>query len=212
MSLDFSGLGDLSRSESKSAKSKSTKSGAWQPLRLPDLIEYGEVLAFDQSLSATGWVHLRKAPAQLWVVAAGTESGGDPQTRGPEQSLDRGLALYDKVVHVVSRYLNRAVQIPVLIVFETPPVGGKMSRPESSLLAGLVVKIAADRMAGPRPVMVSAQRAKKVICGDANADKRDAHASLLLNCAPWISGYSAITNEAHRDAAMIGLTALLRGS
>lgn len=194
---DFSGLSGLQHAPS--AKE-------WAPPTL-ESFGFGDVLSFDQSLTAAGWVRLASYAEGLGVIASGVEKGGMDHLRGHEQNLSRGVVLYDRFGEVVQNNTTAST----LIVHETPPVGGgKMARPEASLLAALALRIAVFDE-GLDVEMLGAQPAKKMICGNANADKKTAHAALALHLAPLILGYDEhITNEAKRDALLIALLRLTK--
>ncbi len=184
---------------------KKGKTAAWEPLRFENLI-FSRVLAFDQSLKATGWVVLDVSPERARLLDAGTlVPVTKTNARGHEQDLRRTVELFGQMNDVWSQHPDS------LVVHEAPPVATRVGRPTSSLLAAAALRIlAAHILPPPIPVpMISAQRAKKVICGDSNADKIQAHRALAEHCAPWIVGYQHfITNEAKRDALMLALVSM----
>lgn len=199
---DFSGLVAPGSDRTKRAP-------AWRPLQVGDLTPGAEVLAFDQSLRSTGWVmaYLPESGANVNVLRAGTLRTVPGAERGPQQNLGSAIEMYDQV----DRVLARCLRLDTVVVYETPPVGGKMARPESSLLSALAILLALRNRAPNRwATMVSAQKAKRLICGNANADKQVAHKALFDHCAPWITYYELVTNEHTRDALMLALTAMRR--
>ncbi len=194
--LDFSGLGDLAKGTVKAK-------GEWEPLTLTRLAP-GHVLALDQSLTATGWVYLRVEGGNCFVANAGKFGGGfDDLTRGVEQDLQRGNLIYDK---------NQAgvMASDLRYVHESPPHAGNVKGGgTSSLMAAQSVRNAASNV-GVGITMLGAQPAKRLICGNANARKPEAHAALKQHCFPWIFGVDLVTNEATRDALMLALLHLAR--
>lgn len=193
MSPDFSALQDI-------AKRPGPKPG-WEPLTR-DMLATGEVLAFDQSLSSTGWVLVRNNSYLLDVTSVGMIGGKREILRGFEQDLTAGTDLYEQVREILP------LGVFADVVHEHPPMGGKVKgMGTSSLLAALSVRIAARSM-GREVIMLGAQPAKKMICGEANADKKVAHQA-LSKCASWIEGYDThVTNEHKRDALLIALLRL----
>ena len=179
----------------------------------PDDLAAGRVLAFDQTLGTptsggTGWVLLDKSviDQQVVIVDCGFIKGKNTgMVKGNAMNLERSLHLYRTVIPLLIQY---AVRPDVMVAYETPPAGGKMARPESSLMAAEAILIAADSLALQPPKMISAQRAKKSICGNPNADKPYVHKVLREQCFPWIGQSNLITNEAGRDALMVGLQCL----
>lgn len=204
MTLDTSALaaiGDKARSKPSVP--------AW---RLPELSDFkqGKVIAFDPSLAATGAVALICDQRGLTVYAARswkTES----LHGGHEGNLDRFMRLWPQIRGWL--YSINASPAEWKIVHEAPPVGGgKILHPESSLLGGAAVRIAAEQYGLLVGKMISPQPHKHFICGDRKADKRTHHAVLkqLIDTLP-IAGAKAISNEATRDALSVAMHHLARG-
>jgi len=199
MSLDFSGLGDLAQRSTKAAKP------GWQPLIQADL-GAGQVLFFDQSLTATGWVKVASIPGMTTVVEAGKIKVPD----GPnevETMLRRGVAVFEQSVVLIDQALTEGYSV----AHESPP-NPKQVRGGGygSLMSAQAVRNAAALMQA-EITMLGAQPAKKIVCGKATADKIVAHAALTEHCFPWINGArSWVTNEATRDALMGALLWLYR--
>jgi Holliday junction resolvasome RuvABC endonuclease subunit len=195
------GLDDLRERIGEPAIPKSRKKKAdWMPLTPIDL-RSGTVLALDQSLGAAGFVLVTSTPSFFTVHLAGTLATDETTVRGHEQSLLRGVEIYQSMTRLVTMACEWSDR--VVFLHETPPVGGTMARPESSLLSALAFRIALSQR-NLVPMMVGAQSAKRLICGNANATKREAHAK-LAEYAPWINGYDLVTNEGRRDALMLAL-------
>lgn len=167
------------------------------------------ILAVDQSLSATGMVWLAVGKKELTVYGAWTfrsEAGADVE--GHEENLQRALSLGTQIDWVLWE-VHRNV---ACVVHEGPPVGGgRILRPESSLLAALALRQAATRREVPIAPMVQPQTHKRVVCGNGNATKKEEHAALaqLATTLPILE-YQRVTNEATRDALCVALAHLIR--
>lgn len=190
--MDLSPLSRFSNSE--------TNGSEWQPLVLDDLAQ-GSVLAFDQSLSATGWVTMFNGIGGVVVTGAGTLANmGDP-LKGNARTLARSHELRTQVESLVW-------QIPPAEtfsarVFESPPSAGRSVRPESSLLAAHVL----GSVFRPESLtMIQAQHVKKIITGNGNAKKPEVKKALMA--MTWIVGLFMVTNEHQRDALSLALTYL----
>ncbi len=95
---------------------------------------------------------------------------------------------------------------PDLLVHEIPPVGSRMIRPESSLLAAFALHVAG---AGMRPVvMLGAQQVKKRLTGNAKAEKSEVKAAVLHLCPG--AGALKPMNTNVTDAIGLGLVAAER--
>lgn len=177
-----------------------------------DRLREGWVIACDQSLDGFGWVYLVNDAAGCRVVRAESFSTAKPNDsrgrpiKGHPLNLARGVEVYTRFQEILAQCWASGTDV----VYETPPAGGRMARPESSLLSALAIKIACLPL-GIEAVMVGAQTAKKVFTGNANADKPEAHRAMMHQVSGWLEGIEAITNEAKRDALMLGLTRLSQG-
>jgi Holliday junction resolvasome RuvABC endonuclease subunit len=175
------------------------------PLPILDIRYRGRVLAFDQSLSNTGYVVLDTRGKNLELgpplfLATGMLKAKD-DLKGHEKTLDRALDLFWEIQDVCREWR------PDAVVFETPPAGGRMSRPESSLLAAHTLRLAAV-IENPfvKVVMMSRQKAAKRWTGNGNADKRVVRAALeeVLKVHS-IRHVDGPRNEHVYDALSIGL-------
>lgn len=153
------------------------------------------VLAFDQSLSATGWAVLTETgPVRAGVIRT------DPQ-KGNEGTLSRAVEIAREAEWLMRQYHGAGATI----VHEAPPATYRgMHRGEASLVAATAIRIAADR-GSRRLVMISAQAAKRRMTGDANAPKarvKEAVTEMFgdLGLKPW--------NEHVRDAVILGVLAM----
>lgn len=198
MSLDFSGLGDLAQNRTKAE---------WEPLRWEDL-GHGTVLAFDQSLTATGAILLHNDARGARVYIAEKWSPVDAP-KSVLTDLRRGAIVYRSACAMMRRVSGLG---NVSVVHESPPnmaaLKGKGS-PVSSLMAAQALWCAAEEV-GVELTMLGAMPAKKLVCGNSKATKPEAHAALKQHCLPWIEDSEKVTNEAHRDALMVALLKLVR--
>ena len=161
----------------------------------------GPVLAFDQSLSRTGWALMDCLHPYVHDRGLLTTSPGDETSI--EGSLVRATALEEEIDHLVWR-----LDAPgLMIAHEAPAVAGW--RTDSSLLVALAIRIIARRRKLPLH-MVYAQHAKRRMTGNANADKPEVKVALeemwphLKGTRPW--------NNDIRDAVLIGILALEEGA
>ena len=174
------------------------------PAPAPELVEHpvlghGEVLAFDQSITATGWIRLISGRGGLHVIEVGSIScPPDGYPKGHAGTLLRAEYVAKEMASILRR-------VPVLdVVHELPAVGGRMARPESSLLAALALRIEARRQ-GHGVHIVQNQHSKKVLVGNGNASKSEWHAGI----SKFTYSGPKPTNEGQRDAFCLGLTFLL---
>lgn len=135
------------------------------------------VLVVDQALANSGYAQVLMDPdgnkfSVTWTGTLTTEA----ISKGHEDTLLRGDSMYRQYRQTIGM-----IQ-PDVILHETPPVGGRMARPESSLVAASALRNAASSaMAHSVPVvMIGAQKAKKRITGNGNAKKPEVHAQLRL--------------------------------
>lgn len=153
------------------------------------------IIAFDQSLSDTGWALIQgNEILEVGNIRPKTE------LTGHAGNLEKAEILHYEACCLFDRLNGYAY--PKLVI-ELPPVGNRMMRPESSLLAALAVRLAYPIIDGC--VMVGAQKAKKRITGTANATKKMVREGVLaLN--PAVSELP-IKNEAIYDALALAWTA-----
>lgn len=131
-----------------------------------------KVIAFDQALAETGYVviqglHTHSPPR---IETTGMLTATD-DVKGHEKTLLRASTLYWEVKDLIAFHKPTMDNLRLIVVHETPPIANKMSRPESSLLASLAIRVAAME-SGCRVVMHQRQRAYKRFTGSANADKK----------------------------------------
>lgn len=162
----------------------------------PPKINYrGRLLAFDQSLSSTGYALITGDDDGAFIWETGVlKSSHD--LRGHEKTLQRSVEL----VHDLDELLDRLGTVQD-IVYETPPVGGRMIRPESSLLAAMAVLVCTD---GYKPHMISKQKAAKRWTGKGNATKKEVR-DALMSFGYTPKEWGLAWNEHVSDSLSIGL-------
>lgn len=136
-----------------------------------DTVDFvGDILAFDQSIAASGWAHLHGQGGVLTIREVGMLPT-EVSHKGHEGTLQRGATLHRLATPLILRIR------PHCIAHELPPVGGRMMRPESSLVAATAIRIAAAEY-GVSVKMYGAQPVKKLLTGNGNADKKEVRAAL----------------------------------
>ena len=184
----------------------------WTPPTVSDL-QHGRVLAFDQSLAATGAVVLNHIglggptiiAAKVISTPATTE---EKSTR--ESDVHRALILRQRI----TEWLRTLLIDGIVVVHEAVPEGPYIHRIESSLLSALAVRIACEDYGVPlaSTPSIPARTHKKFACGNANASKSEhGNAIKKLGAEMPIGNFNLISNEATRDALSVALCALGRG-
>lgn len=206
--IETSGLEALSRRRLQKIKD------VWIPPTRADF-QPGFVLAFDQSLAATGFVVLegrldRYDRVELTILGAEVLKTVDSAEGkgGHAENLRRARDQYHAYFTLLksfSIYRRRAV-----VAHEAPPDGGgRIMRPESSLLAALSLEIATEEAGFLGGITVASATHRKLVCGRGNVTKKVAHEGLALWAPALVNGYTKhITNEALRDALSVALVAL----
>lgn len=205
MSLDTSALQHLRDKPPTKAKAKKPD---WEPLDLLDL-HPGTYLACDQSLAACGLVLFEVMPERdHWAIHMAQKIVGG-RTEGWEETLQSSMRLQALIYAWVASWVHGTDWGTVRAVHEAPPTGGgRFLKPELSLVSAHAFRSATQGF--PLLPMVRRQDHCKAICGNANA-KKPVHHAALKRYLPLISGGDLITNEAHRDALSVALTAAKRG-
>jgi hypothetical protein len=177
----------------------------FEPPRMADLAERTQVLAFDPSLSNTGWVALCRVSHEIRIEGRGTLR--------PETGRDGYMGTWEKFRQLADELRSDMQLSSVLIwsarsiVWEAPPVG-PASRPESSLLAGAALwQFYSPRREREELVVMSAQHASSVIIGNPRHDKGEIKAA-VARYVPESEGRS--WNEHQRDALLLGLAQLAK--
>jgi hypothetical protein len=174
---------------------------AWHPPSLADFARGVLVLAFDASLSNTGWV--------AFLVTAG---GVDIQGHGTikPKAADGGyLGTWQKAYHLRKRLWEenlvlRYMRQPDVLKAVEAPVVGAGHRKESSLIAGMTVWMECD------PVeVVSATHVSAVLLGDPRIRsdvRKPAVKEAVCRLVPEAAGRG--WDEHQRDALGVGFTML----
>lgn len=190
----------------------------WVPPTAKDF-RHGFVLAFDQSLAATGFVWLaatrneQDGPLKIEVKDADVLKTVDTAEGkgGHEENLRRAEEQYKNFKTLLASFSpSRAVAV---VVREMPPNGGgRLMRPESSLLSALALQLAIRETDFATAPPIAPATWRKLVCGKGNATKEQAHQVLGTWAPSLVEGYVRyITNEAKRDALCLALTALYLG-
>lgn len=183
----------------------------WSPLRLEDL-HPGTYLACDQSLSACGLVLFEvAADRDDWAVhMAQLIKSDEVEATGWEETYQRTEQLQARMTVFVQQWVTGTDWGEVLAVNEAPPIGGgKLQRPEVSLISGYAFRQATRGLR--RLPMVRRQDHCRLICGEPNAKKAVHHAHLKRYLALIRGAGDSVTNEATRDALSVALFAAKRG-
>jgi hypothetical protein len=199
-----------------SGQKKKPVKAAW---RLPEASDFvvgagRAIVAVDQSLSGCAAVLLLAGRDVNGLTLRVHKSSKFPTTPvaagGYEETLQRAVELHGKLRSwLVSQAVFGGGGFEV--VHEQPPIGGgRVVRPESSLLASLALRLAIHGV-GALQRMVAPQTHKYFICGDRKATKAQHHAVLKdVAVDLGIEGMHLVTNEDLRDALSISLLHLTR--
>jgi hypothetical protein len=170
------------------------------------------VVAFDQSLTATGCVVLDlkgdeprlMAPAvQLDLVDAVVFTSEAP-VGGHQGNIMRTRRLSDTIS---SYFRGSAYFDSTILIIEHPPVAtGKIKRPEASLLAAAAISFALDA----DPFYVGASEARSMICGvvGKKSDLMRVFNHQFPSLMAQLTGHA--NNEATRDAMALALAGLMK--
>lgn len=167
--------------------------------------------AVDQSLTKTACVLFQDGiPVRTAML---TPEAHDQIARGHEESLQKA----EDLARRFWSWLNDCYPSPTIVVHEMPPAGGRMSRPESSLLAALAVRHGWWRYRAfssqPAEVarMEAAQRAKKRWTGNGNATKAQVK-NAVLGLLPASVADLRPLNQDVADAIAIGMVFAEKGA
>lgn len=163
----------------------------------------GRVLAFDQSLGATGWIRLSVvAPERILILAAGmVTTVVDDQHTVTENTYRRTM----EVEQAIESTFDTAGSLD-LVAMELPPTGARqLKQVTSPLMAGYPIYRAAHRRGIPVEI-VQGNKAKKRWTGSTSAKKPMVRAALLAKY-PGIAQMRPL-NEHTTDAVLLALTAL----
>jgi hypothetical protein len=173
-----------------------------EPWRFPHVSEFlacQPVLAFDATLSHTGWVLLEVRYGLVHVLDRGTIN---PKTTRASflETWDKATYLRDALTGVYSAVARHGYET----VVEAPYVTGGGSRTESSLIAGLMI-----HQSRPRVIPVSAMHVSAVLLGNSrilSENRKKAIREAIIRLIPAAAGRD--WNEHQRDGASVGLTYL----
>jgi hypothetical protein len=170
----------------------------WKPPAPADFRPWVPVLAYDATLTHTGWALIEAHEAGVRVRARGIIN--------PETDLTGYAGTWEKARQLRDAIRNLHFQLSpdARRVVEAPSVGGG-SRTESSLIAGLLVTMESPGGA----VAVSATHVSAVLLGDArirSTERKKAIRAYLAALIPETAGRN--WNEHQRDAVATGLTHL----
>lgn len=173
------------------ASRRSVRRKVWGPVKIASLATDVPVLAFDQSLSHTGWVlTVLHNTGRAEVLDRGTFKMTDIVEKGHEGSLLRGVQLQTLLSHSRNDVVDD-------VVYETPPVRGY--RIESSLLAALAV-----RVVYPGAVGVQRQRAISLFLPmEKRSEKKH-----TIEVVERFTGRADRWNEHERDAFLLAMAYL----
>jgi hypothetical protein len=217
---------DALKALAAAGKAKPVKA-AWRAPRFEDFQAggyYGRtVLCADPSLRKCAAVLLsicgsRFEPARLnfFVHAVKTFATDSHEAGGYEESLRKALDLSTQLKEWIPEAARGHVLKDIEVVHEGPPIGmGKaMIRPESSLLGGMALRVAARDLGLAVHKMVMPLSHKGFIVEiprGTRVTKAQHHAALKVVTADLnIQGMDLITNEDLRDAISVGLFHLTR--
>jgi hypothetical protein len=166
---------------------------------VPEDFAYGTALAFDQTLTKTGWAVVVNNDFGLQVSA-----GGRLMPEPPEDltGFEQTFAKAERMGLLIQRTLSlQRTQMVDVVVHEMPAVRGH--RIESSLMAAREVRRSASQYG--RPVaMVSRQHAYAVLVGHPHGDKAEGTARVNALVPAHRRNTRAWNQDVH-DAVLLGL-------
>lgn len=192
----------------------------WRPPELEDFqfdAWHGRsVVAVDPSLRAFAAVFLHIGPVmgypQIFVLGARKFTSTEDDAKGWEANFQRAMQVGQGFRSWVDGATVGHARIRLEIVHEQPPTGGgRIIRPEATILGGMATRVAARDLGVPVQRMVAPQSHKHLFCGprkpgEKAVTKAQHHAALKKSAEHLgISGMDLITNEGTRDALSIAL-------
>lgn len=164
----------------------------------------GAMACWDQTLSKTGGAIIRVTQSGSIVPMRTIMLEPTSTEEGNEGNFDKVVQLHRHFVAILTRENVK------LVAHESPPVGGgKLMRPESSLMAATALRIACDTL-GITVVMYRAQDVKLRLTGDKKASKAEVKAAIerlipdVKALKPW--------NQDVSDAIGVGIHASERNT
>lgn len=158
------------------------------------------VLAFDPSLSKTGWAIVSAySPFVLDTGMCPTQP-----LDGEEGNLQRGVSIFNQTRDVMS-HAYRTYGYRLVVAHEAPPAAsGGLYRTDATKSAGLAIRIAADTLSLPI-YMVSDTHAKNRMTGRSKEITK-AHLKVALEeFWPHLPTSKMRWNEDIRDAVIVGI-------
>ncbi len=153
------------------------------------------ILAIDQSLANTGMIWVTLHEDKSLTIDSKVTLKSKSLLSGNEASLSRAEELFDNFCSLFTEDLTE-------VIYEVPPLGNLVQRPESSLLSALALRLAA-RDKKVLCVGVNTNKAKKLLTGSAQARKPKVREALLAKY-PVFQGL----NQHQVDAASLVVTYL----
>jgi Holliday junction resolvasome RuvABC endonuclease subunit len=159
----------------------------------------GRVGCFDQTLSKTGSIILISSGGKI-VPYRSKMFEPTSEEVGNEGNLEKATLLFEGfLIYFASHKVD-------LVAHEAPPVGGgKLMRPESSLMAATALRCAAKSLGIPVR-MVAPQKVKNRLTGNTKAEKKDVKLAIermipeVTDLKPW--------NQDVSDACGVGIVAI----
>lgn len=182
------------------AGTKRSKKPPWVQPTLDDLA-YGTVLAFDQTITKTGFCLLSHRPSGLVVHDRGKMvEVAVPDLKGFADTLQRATWMAQRIRNLILS--GKAEHTTMVVVHEMPAVVGH--RLESSQMAALGVSLACEERYVPR-VMVSKQHVAAVLCPP---DDRYGKPAITRATCQFLDTKGRDWNQDSRDALALALTYL----
>lgn len=180
------------------------------PEYIPTIPGAGLVLAFDQAIRNTGWVLVGFSANRAGIMNAGVLQTKKPvRNLGWESTYASAMEMADQIDQVFADRLRIGIR-PTLIVHETPPSAGKAARPDSSIMTGMAVRLAARKHCPDVPLlMIGKQKAANFLLGQPNADKSEVRD--FLQAASWVDALDVLDqrstyNEHQYDALSLAVS------
>lgn len=164
----------------------------------------GTILAFDQALAKVGWAKLRCTGTERAVMQTGMIKTEATDFKGLEDTLRRTTFLAQHLRTLLDpNPLGAAVFSVDVVGHEMPPVGAKMRRGDSSLVAACAVRIVADEQFLP-VVMLNRQHVYKELGLGRQASKREV-SDFVRSIFPDLTKVVGPLNEDTFDAIALAL-------
>lgn len=187
--------------------------GRRKVFRLPEPEDFrpGTVLAFDQTLTKTGWVLLHSGLSGLEILGGGLlRPQVDPSLTSFAETLEKSVLMKTAIAQIMSYFSFNVLAPAQAIVHEMPAVMGY--RTESSLGAAIALHIVADEIGiRERVHVMSKQRAYGHLVGVYPTEKKHVTTTVNRLISKDRRNTSAWNQDVH-DAALLGLDHLYAGA